>query len=423
MTESPPIRNFLPLTVEKAAATPPPGWRWKALVELARLESGHTPSRYHPEWWGGDIPWISLADIRDLDGKVAYETHEYTNEAGIANSSARVLPQGTVVLSRTASVGFVTIIGRPMATSQDFVNWICGPELDPWFLAYLLMASRDYIRSLGSGAVHRTVYMPTVEAFRVCVPPLEEQRRIIDLLCQGLAHAEQARAAAEIQAEAASSIGSAVLRSVFLDDSQKRWPVVNLESVSEIVSGVTLGRRPPVGSTRTVPYLTVANVKDGYLELEDVRSVEIADAELEKWRLEPGDLLLTEGGDADKLGRGTTFRGEIVDCIHQNHIFRVRFRASECLAEFAAAQVSSPYGKAYFLAHAKQTTGIATINQGVLRAFPLLRPPIPEQERIVADLRACSHEVRQLQRHADAQLQTVKALPTALLQQAFMGEL
>ena len=92
------------------------------LVDLARLESGHTPSRYHPEWWGGDIPWISLADIRDLDGRVAYETREHTNQAGIAHSSARVLPEGTVVLSRTASVGFVTIMGRPMATSQDFVN-------------------------------------------------------------------------------------------------------------------------------------------------------------------------------------------------------------------------------------------------------------------------------------------------------------
>src|SRR5438105_4543819 len=115
MTDSLATRKFLPLTVERAAATPPSGWRWKVLTELAQLESGHTPSRYHPEWWGGDIPWISLADIRDLDGKVAYETHEYTNDAGIANSSARVLPQGTVVLSRTASVGFVTITGRPMA--------------------------------------------------------------------------------------------------------------------------------------------------------------------------------------------------------------------------------------------------------------------------------------------------------------------
>lgn len=100
----------------------PAGWRWLRLTDLARLETGHTPSRSHPEWWGGPIPWISLADVRELDGKVAQDTIEHTNEEGIANSSARPLPEGTVVLSRTASVGFVTIMGRPMATSQDFVN-------------------------------------------------------------------------------------------------------------------------------------------------------------------------------------------------------------------------------------------------------------------------------------------------------------
>lgn len=216
------IRVPSPLTVEKIAPSPPAGWHWKLLVELARLESGHTPSRYHPEWWGGDIPWISLADIRDLDGTVARETRECTNEAGIANSAARVLPEGTVVLSRTASVGFVAVMGRPMATSQDFVNWVCGPELDPWFLAYLLTASRGYIRSLASGAVHRTVYMPTVQAFRVCIPALDEQRRIVRMLRHGMAQVERARAAAEAQMEAASALRSAILRSAFSDAREKK---------------------------------------------------------------------------------------------------------------------------------------------------------------------------------------------------------
>lgn len=197
---------------------------------------------------------------------------------------------------------------------------------------------------------------------------------------------------------------------------------MSLESVGEIVSGVTLGRRPPAGPTREIPYLTVANVKDGFLELEDVRSIEVTDAELEKWRLKVGDLLLTEGGDPDKLGQGTIWRGEIEDCIHQNHIFRVRFRAHELVPEFASAQVSSPYGKAYFFAHATQTTGIATINQRVLRAFPLLHPTIAEQERIVADLALRSEQVDRLQRHATEQLQLIGALPAALLRHAFGGE-
>lgn len=170
MSENGHLPDFIPLSVGMDRSPAPHGWRWVRLQDIARLESGHTPSRSRPEWWGGDVPWIALPDIRALDGKVAQDTAEHTNEQGLANSSARLLPAGTVVLSRTASVGFVTVMGRPMATSQDFVNWVCGSELDPLFLMHLLRASRELIRSLSSGAVHKTVYVPTVKTFEVCVP-------------------------------------------------------------------------------------------------------------------------------------------------------------------------------------------------------------------------------------------------------------
>lgn len=165
-------------------------WTWTLLKNLAKIESGHTPSRRRPEWWGGTVPWLALPDIRKLDGKFAYEPSEYTNDAGLANSSARLLPPGTVCLSRTASIGFVTILGKPMATSQDFGNWICGPDLDPEFLMYAFMASRDQLRELGSGAVHKTIYMPTIQSFNVCAPAIEEQHRIARVLRERLAAAD-----------------------------------------------------------------------------------------------------------------------------------------------------------------------------------------------------------------------------------------
>jgi type I restriction enzyme S subunit len=193
----------------------PSGWKWHGLRKVARLESGHTPSRRHPEWWGGDIPWISLADIRNLDGKVAYETIEYTNPDGIDNSAARVLPAGTVVMSRTASVGYVTIMGRDMATSQDFVNWVCGPELMPEFLALLLQASRQYIKTLSSGAIHQTVYMPTVEAFEVCLPSLPTQQALVDEATCQIAAAEQARLALQAQLDAINRLPASLLRRAF----------------------------------------------------------------------------------------------------------------------------------------------------------------------------------------------------------------
>lgn len=135
------------------------------------------------------------AGIRKLHGKVAQATSENTNHLGLANSSARLLPVNTVCVSRTASIGFVTIMGRPMATSQDFCNWVCDPgKLDPEFLMYAFMASQDALRELGSGAVHKTIYMPTIQSFHVCAPPLDEQRRIARRLRERLAAAEALQA-------------------------------------------------------------------------------------------------------------------------------------------------------------------------------------------------------------------------------------
>ena len=160
------------------------GERWEKLTNVARLVTGHTPSRRHPEYWDGDIPWISLTEIRKLDCKVAYDTSEHATAKGIANSSAVVHPAGTVCFSRTASVGFVTMMGREMSTSQDFVNWICGDEIDPTYLMFALRYSRESLRALSSGSTHKTIYFPTVEEFRVYLPPLSLQLQFAERLAQ-----------------------------------------------------------------------------------------------------------------------------------------------------------------------------------------------------------------------------------------------
>jgi len=184
------MHELLPIFAGPRTPKAPTGWTWCTLLDLARLESGHTPSRRHPEWWGGDVPWLALPDIRKLHGKRAYKTTENINDAGLANSAARILPVNAVCVSRTASIGFVTILGKQMATSQDFCNWICGPKLDPDFLMYAFMASQHYLRELGSGAVHKTVYMPTIESFRICAPEIDEQLRIARSLGERLTAAE-----------------------------------------------------------------------------------------------------------------------------------------------------------------------------------------------------------------------------------------
>jgi restriction endonuclease S subunit len=174
------IPGTLSLAVGKPSSRARKGWRWSALTDLARLESGHTPSRRHPEYWGGSVPWIGIQDARESHGQRISDTFQKTNALGIANSSARILPENTVCLSRTASVGYVVVMGRPMATSQDFVNWVCSNKLNPDFLKYLILAEgRDGLLRYASGSVHQTIYFPEAKAFHICSPDLEEQVRIV----------------------------------------------------------------------------------------------------------------------------------------------------------------------------------------------------------------------------------------------------
>ena len=160
----------LGLAVGCPSVPAPPGWKWSPLTKLARLESGHTPSRRHPEYWNGTIPWVSIRDAKAHHNGRILETRENINELGLANSAARLLPEDTVCLSRTASVGYVVVMGRPMATSQDFVNWVCSSELYPYFLKLIFVAEGSNLLRFSSGAVHQTIYFPEVKAFYICHP-------------------------------------------------------------------------------------------------------------------------------------------------------------------------------------------------------------------------------------------------------------
>jgi type I restriction enzyme S subunit len=156
------------------------GWAWQKLTDIARLESGHTPRKTVSEYWdGGDVPWICLQDIRAAHGTVITDTKLKPTMQGIDNSSARMLPPGTVVFSRDISVGYAAIMGVEMATSQHFANWICSSELSNRFLLYALMASRDHLVSSQQGSTVGTIYMPALKDFYVLRPPLPEQQEIV----------------------------------------------------------------------------------------------------------------------------------------------------------------------------------------------------------------------------------------------------
>lgn len=179
-TQVPEVQSPLPW-----ACTLPESWRVVPLTSVAQLESGHTPSRSREDWWTDCyIPWVSLHDVGTMRGaKYLEDTAQRISDAGLANSSARVLPARTVVLSRDATVGRTAIMGVPMATSQHFAAWVCGPLLEPEYLWVLFAdAMQPFFDSFQNGSTIRTIGMRDLKAFRIPLPPIDEQRRIVEYL-------------------------------------------------------------------------------------------------------------------------------------------------------------------------------------------------------------------------------------------------
>ncbi len=167
-------------------------------------------------------------------------------------------------------------------------------------------------------------------------------------------------------------------------ESPTGWACVRLGEITDLVSGVTKGRNLIGRKTASYPYLRVANVQRGFLELKVMKEIEIPIEELIKYQLRFGDILLTEGGDWDKLGRSAIWKEEIANCIHQNHVFRARPLTKGLLSEWVVMYTNSPVGRQYFETAAKRTTNLASINMTQLRYCPLPLPPLAEQKRIVA---------------------------------------
>jgi len=195
------------------------------------------------------------------------------------------------------------------------------------------------------------------------------------------------------------------------------WRRVSLGDVAEIRTGLAKGKEVN-GDAVTLPYLRVANVQDGFLDLTEVKEISVAEREVERYRLQQDDVLMTEGGDFDKLGRGCVWESPIPTCLHQNHVFAVRTDPDKLLPRFFAHHAASPLGRLYFLSCSKQSTNLASINSTQLKEMPVPLPPIAEQRAIAAVLSAWDRAIDQ----TTALIAAKERLKQGLMQQLLSGK-
>lgn len=387
----------------------PNGWRTYLLDAVTHRKSGHTPDKDVPHYWNGGIKWVSLADSSRLDKGLIYETDKEISEEGIKKSSAVLLPEGTVVLSRDAGVGKSAILATPMAVSQHFIAWDCSAstKIHNWYLYHWLQDNKTEFERIAVGSTIKTIGLPYFKKIRIEVPPIAEQRRISDVLAtwnSAISTSESLLANSRKQKQA--------LMSHFLRKHGK-WKLERLDKISTRIQRESNGESNPV---------LMISATSGFVSQSDMYSRFMAGKSLENY------VLLRQGEFAYNKGNSKSYE---FGCIYSLESFEqglvphvyVCFSMHErtCLRSFYKYLFESDY--LHDQLGALVNTGVR--NNGLLNIRPadflgtkVPVPPMKEQKRIAEAMDLASNVIRRLEQT----IERLKAEKAALMQQLLTGK-
>lgn len=353
-------------------------WTEGKLGEICDIEIGGTPSRSEHEYWDTsnetENHWVS---IRDMNQRIVQYTSERISDLGVRNSNAKRVDKGSILLSFKLSIGKVGIAGLDLYTNKAIAA-LKPRKINPDYLYYGLQYW-DLLQDVDAAIKGATLNKEKLHRIRVNYPsdPVEQAR-----IAQILSTVDVAIEQTETLIAKYGRIRTGLMQDLLTQgiDEQTKRPLGQLADVS---SGITLGKKHEGPDIVEKPYLRVANVQDGFLDLSEITYIKIPARQVERYELQAGDVLMNEGGDFDKLGRGTVWQDEIPGCLHQNHVFRVRCNRELLLPEYLALLSTSSYGKRFFILNSKQSTNLASINSTQLKSFPIPLPSLDEQKRLI----------------------------------------
>jgi type I restriction enzyme S subunit len=366
-------------------------------------------------------------------------------------SGYKVCRAGDIILNRMrAFQGGLGASPQDGIVSPDYMVIRPTGDVGSTFLGYLMktnwfveqMSSR--LRGIGSadqGNARTPRINPTdLGNIKVPLPPPDVQGEIVGFLDQETRKvdaliAKQEQLVATLREDRTATITHAVTKGLNpnaefvqpVDDklasSPEHWTRrIQLKRLASVQTGLTLGKAVDSEEAVTVPYLRVANVQTGALNLDEVKTVEVTRSEVSNYLLRAGDVLMTEGGDIDKLGRGCVWSGEISPCIHQNHIFVVRCN-DDLDNDFLVYLLDTSVARNYFFMTAKKTTNLASTNSTTLRRFSFSLPPRSEQNQIVKYLDQRCGKIDTLIAKGDEVIETLREYRSALITDAVTGKI
>ncbi len=391
------------------AITLPTSWRWSSLGFISEYLSRGTAPNYVDE---GSIRVVSQAS--NQPGGLDWTRTRFHGYDGDVRKLKGFLRLNDIVVNSTGNgtlgrVGYFERVPDDLPCIADGHVTVVRADprsVDARYLYYWLSSAffYDYANlSLAVGATNQTeLYPERLGGTPIALPPLDEQRRIADFLDAETARIDRLVSQRLRQRELLDELTLSLI-----DESIDRLgfiPTVRLGYLAFVQSGVTVDSgRQNDGDAVTLPYLRVANVQADHVDLREVAEITVPRTTAATSRLRIGDVLMTEGGDLDKLGRGTVWHGEIPECLHQNHVFAVRPDLRAIEPEYLALLTRTSRARRYFESTGNKTTNLASTSSSKIRDFRVPLPDLPTQ--------------RELVKHIDSRLKAVVELDLGLFNQ------
>ncbi|MEC0269368.1 restriction endonuclease subunit S [Paenibacillus anseongense] len=423
----------------------PENWVWTKLGHLVFVKTGKRDANHGTE--DGQYPFFTCAS-------------EPINSPTFSFEGESILLPGN-----GANVGLVLYFdGKFEAYQRTYVlQPKCRVSLK-YIYFQLLLGWKVYNDSRQYGSATNYIKLENITKYPIPLPPLLEQKRIVERVELLLAKLQEANRRVEDIPEIVRSIRKSIITNAFIGSSTENWRRNNpgysssillddlkgktlgktknkikqdlsfepptipdswnwaiLFNISEIQGGITKGKMYNGETTIELPYLRVANVQDGFLELNEVKKIKCLQGDMHKYELKEGDLLFTEGGDRDKLGRCAVWNNEIKDCIHQNHIFRARILKG-VFPEYIAYFTKTKFAKEYFFNNASQTVNLASINITVLGNLPIPIPPVEEQMQIIKIINSLYEKIEKIENIYMYTKEKIQNIEESILSRAFRGD-
>lgn len=392
-------------------------WPLRHLDQIAKIYGGSTPSRDNPSYWDGDIPWFTPTDLPVPDSgiSIAETARERISQLGLVNSSATMIPKGSILFSSRATIGKVAVAGLPLATNQGFVNFVPTPEIDSRFLAYSLWHKRHEIARLSGSTTFKEVSRASIRRVQIEVPPLEEQERIVRILDE----ADELRKLRAQADQKTATLIPALFHQMFGDPASNPfdWPLI---CAGELMAHCEYGTSEKANESGTgVPVLRMNNVTfDGRLNLASLKTVELSSIERQKHSLASGDVLFNRTNSRELVGKTGMWDGQF-EAVPASYFIRIRFDQAREHPHHFTTFMNLPFMKRRLASIARGAVGQANINSKELRSLQVPVPPIDRQREFAAHV----DEIESLYTGQTSNRTRLDDLFQSLLHRAFTGSL